>query len=214
MPIKKRRRAQAAPANYRAWRSQLKSAGLFGKKVSLRGPVTAAQKRTIAKYKDVLSGKAKLLDTGSDASARKFRSTYGLSGRGSKVIVPKAKGERITFSKKTAAIKIKKGRETKVLEENFGAGPAVPGTRLFYTLEFNRGADTEKYRFESFDELLSFMMPYEKDKAGPPKRKGWKSWRRYVYKEYLDNETIKEERDEGVNIKTARKSASKARRKK
>lgn len=203
MPSKKRRSAQASQnQNYREWRSRLKAQGLFGRRVNLRSKVTPAQKRQIAKYKDVATGKAKVFRV-AKKDAPKLRKLFGLKGKDDIVVVPKKKGERVTYSKKTGEITIAKKDRKRILEAEFKEGKQIPGTRLFYSIYFQRGDDEESYSFEDFEELKRFMSEYEKDSV-KPKRKGWKTWRQYVVREYLDNEEISERREEGTYIKTKR----------
>lgn len=213
MPTKKRRAPQGpSKSDYRRWRGTLKSQGLFGKRVSLSKPVTAAEKRTIKRYRDVIEGKAKVISVPKKQAA-KFRREYGFKGKGETLIVPKKKGERITFNTKTGEITAKKGDRAKVFESEFKSGKIIPGTRLFYTIYFHRGAEEESYSFEDFNELKSFMMTYEKDRAGPPRRKGWKNWKQYVVREYLDNEEINERKEEGFVVKGKPKTTNKRKHK-
>lgn len=203
MASKKSAAPQGRDKNYRRWRKQLRDAGLFGKRTSLRAKVSKSQKTKIDKYKDVISGKAKAV-TMTETHARKIRKLYGLKGTGGTVIVPKKKGERITFAKSTDEITIRKkgGRKT-VLTPNFKARIVPPGKRLFYTIEFARGNDTERYRWEDHDMLVAFMTPYETKEKNP-----WKDWRAYLILDYLDKEEIADARAEGDVVNTKRKPKS------
>lgn len=204
MPSKKSKPPQAGgEKNYRRWRKQLREAGLFGKRTSLRAKVSKSQKSKIDKYKDVISGKAKAV-TMSEKHAREIRKLYGLQGAGGTVVVPKKKGERITFAKTKDEITItKKGGRKTVMSPDFKARLVPPGKRLFYTIEFARGSDTERYRFEDHEELIRFMTPYEQK----PKN-AWKNWRAYLVLDYLDKEEIAEARADGDVINTKRKPKS------
>src|SRR5258708_7401437 len=127
MPSKKRHSrqpAQPSKSDLRKWRSALKAQGLFGKRVKLNKPITAQQKRVISKYKDVATGKAKAFHV-AKKDAPKMRRLFGLKGKDDIVIVPKSKGEKITYSKKTGEIKIKKGDRTKIIEGEFKPGKEI-----------------------------------------------------------------------------------------
>lgn len=204
MATKKRASAQSKiPASkLKQYRKELKSKGLFSKRTSLRGKVTKAQERQIRKYQNVVMGNAKIF-TAPKKDAARLRKLYGLTGSGETIIVPKNKGDKISFNKKNSEITIKNKRGKRVYSPDFQSRPIPAGQRLFYTLEFARGGDTEKYRFEDYEMLEKFMHEYEVSGR-------WKNWRAYVVLDYLDKDEIAEARDDGDRINPRRKAKGRA----
>lgn len=180
MPTKKKRAAQPSEKKLKQYRAILKKQGFVSKRTSLRGKVTPSQKRTISKFMDLLTGKATVVKAASKKQAAQFKKT-GFQVKDEKIIVPKAKGERFTFNKKTGTLRSTRkvgGKKITKTIANGELGAIKPGQ--FYTVPFEGGLI--KYRFSSLDTLITFMAPYEDKKHNP-----YKKWRSYVEIETIED---------------------------
>lgn len=169
MPSKKSaaRQAQKTKSDLR----KLKSLGLVDK-VDLRKKPTPAIKRTLTKYKDVLTGKATVISA-DKATAAKYRKI--LQTKGDKIIVPRKTGERVSISKDGVIhTKRKAYGETveKVIGRKVEKAKPVEGERTYYTIPMARGKKKiERRRFGSFEQLLHFMRAYDFD---------FNDWEKYI----------------------------------
>ena len=167
MSIKKGKGAQGARRTYNE-RAKLKDLGFFSKTVDLRKKPTKYQLKIIDKFRAVLDGNAAVVDVG-----RKGVKDYkkGFLSKGSLVVVPKQKGERVTFDKGTGFITAKSKGRNRIIVPQKGKPlkkyKAKKGRKIYYTVPFANGG---KIRFDDFHELQQFMNAY----------KSYMNWRDYM----------------------------------
>lgn len=157
---------QAQRSQYKKNVQKLQRAGLIGD-VDFRKKPSPATIKKIQRHRDILSGKATVVQVPDVKTAQRLRKTLGLKGSGKTLIVPKEKGERYSFQKSTGEIvSRRKGYnpgETikKTLGDKFKVRPK--DGKLYYTIpERTRGAGRLKRQtFASFDEMLYYLSKYE-----------------------------------------------------
>jgi len=185
MATKKRGTAQASK-NLRRDRAKLKSLGLLRKRVDLRKKPSRAEKNALAKFADVLRGRAKVIEAKDKKQARAFSKSFRTVDN--KVIVPVKKGERVSFSKKSGELKTtRKTKSGKRVTKTIAAGELGPLAKgQYYVVPFGSGGNEIRYRFNTLKTMLEFMQPYE-EKENP-----YKNWRQYVEIEDIEDggETI------------------------
>ncbi len=176
MPKHIRTKAQAK-SDKRAVR-KLRELGII-KRADLRRPPTAAQKRTIRKYADVVSGRAKVVRPKNPSSYKKL---FRVAGKN--VIVPKRKGERVSVNRAGEIVRKRKvgGRKSR---GTFKHAPRPEefrprkGHRVVYALPVNRGGgEIEWYRYASWDKLVADMQTGS--------LKGYRNFTDYVVEEELE----------------------------
>ena len=178
MATKKSRHLQDAKRS-RAERRRLRELGLISKHVDLRKKPTKAQLKTIEKYRDLLTGKAKVIEV-PKGRAREFK---GFVRKGRKVIVPRQKGETIKFEKKSGRIvATKKGRK-RIIHTKGKIGKPAKGKKFFYSVPFANGATIT---FDSRAELANFMANYAT----------YKNWRQYLEIIEVDDDGYSPDDDE------------------
>ncbi len=157
---------------------KLRDLGII-KKADLRKPPTAAQKRTIRKYADVLTGRAKIVRPKNPSSYKKL---FRVAGKN--VIVPKRRGEKISVSKSGEIVRKRKvgGRKS---SGTFKHAPRPEefkprrGARVVYALPVNRGGgEVEWYRYSSWEKLVADMQTGS--------LKGYRNFTDYVVEEELE----------------------------
>jgi hypothetical protein len=186
VPTKSRSKKQSlktfSTKEWRAKRKRLRELGILIRRTDLRKPVSPHQKRIIAEYSDVLEHRATVLDAGTAARAK--RAAGELRRRGSKIIVPRAPGDRIRLSKEGDIIvkaKIYGATITRrPVSEVAARGARKPsGADIKYAIDFHRGGYApETFRFNTWKELTDFMDRYSNRRAKP-----WRNWRRYAWQE-------------------------------
>lgn len=187
MSSKKKRSAQAAKKStartdkqLRADRKKLRELGLISKKVNLRKKPNTYQKRLIERYRDLLSGKAKLVELKDKNEAKQYKDTFQVVDN--KIIVPKRKGERITYNKKTGELKTKRKVAGRTITKTISKGEL--GELKFgeyYVIQFGGG---QRFRTNSLKVLQDFMQGYETKPRNP-----FKNWRAYVEIEHVEDST-------------------------
>lgn len=90
---------------------KLKSLGLYDG--DLRKKPTRYLIGQTKKFRDVLSGSAKVVSTPSRKTAKEYKSSF--KTKGNKIIVPAVKGDRVTYSKKTREIVTRRTRHERKL---------------------------------------------------------------------------------------------------
>lgn len=153
---------------------KLISTGLYTGKVDLRKVTshqtpTPYQRKLIAKYANVIAGKATVLRPADPKSYGKI-----FEVKGDAVIIPVRKGETFRVDAKTGRIKGRRRTRRGTIKQEFI--PIKPGASIKrskeptqYAIPFNRGDHLEWQRHPSFDALKSFMTEYAK-------YKGWKKY--------------------------------------
>lgn len=176
MNSKKKRSAQAAINRQRKQLKLLRDKGLI-KRFDARRKITPAQKKSLTKYADVVSGKAAVISAKDKKQAAKFKNSFKVVG--DKIIVPKTKGERVAFSKKTGELKTTRKVGGKSVTKTISDGELAPlGKGQYYVISFAGG---QKFRTNDFKTLQNFMAGYEKKPQRP-----FKDWRQYVEIETID----------------------------
>jgi hypothetical protein len=164
-------RSKAQAARDKKALKTLKASGLYSGKTDLRRSPTPYQKSQIRRFADVITGKATVVRPKSPSA---YRGKFDV--KGDKVIVPRAKGERIGLSKTgkiTRTRKTPRGpRKATIIpvgppKPGRGIPPAPPpGKALVYYLPFRRGSGkgqtTQWMRF-SYDKLVNFFIEYDLD---------------------------------------------------
>lgn len=191
MPSKKRRAGKAPSTNkIRRDLRKLRDSGLISKRVDLRKKPTAAQKRLLKKYDDVLKGRAVAIDTGSAKKARAYKKGY--TTKGNVVIVPRQKGERVRYNKKTNTLSSTRKVRGKTVTKTVVSGQLPPlGPNEFYVLPFAGG---QRFRTNDLTLLLQFGGDYESRKVNP-----FKNWQSYV-----EIETVEDEGENVIPISSSR----------
>lgn len=186
MPSTKKQKSQAA--RLKKDRAKLRSLGLLSKKVDLRKKPTTYQKKLIERYRDVLTGKAKIVKAKDASAASKFKKTYDVTG--DKIIVPVRKGERIQYSeKKNEIVATRKERGKTIRTTRISEGELAPLEKgQYWVVPFAGG---QRFRTNDFKTLLDFMKFYESKPDRP-----YKNWRRFV-----EIEDYEDADDETINIK-------------
>lgn len=172
------RRKKSASKKLLKQRAKLKSYGLLSKRVDLRRKPTSYQKKLIARYQDVLRGKAQVVSAATPKQAAKFKHSFQVIG--DKIVVPRGKGEKIKFSKKTGELRATRTVGGKKITKTMSDGelaPLLPGQ--YYVIEFAGG---QRFRTNDFATLQTFMQGYEKKEYKP-----FKDWRKYVQIETLED---------------------------
>ncbi len=199
MSSNKKRSRKGDNIKYRKQLKLLREYGLISKKTNLRKRVTPAQKRTIKKYSDVLTGKAKVIEAKDKKQAAKFKQQFDV--KGDKIIVPVQKGERVSFNKKKGTLKTSRKVAGKTVKRELTGGElAKLGFGQYYVIQFGGG---QKFRTNDFKVLQDFMMGYEKKPHKP-----FKNWKRYV-----EIETIEEQSGDEIAISKYRPRYKKATKK-
>jgi len=177
---------RSAQANRRAKKERdrqiqrLKDYGLVSKRQNIKSAVT--RRNLLSKYKDVLTGKATVV-TVPKGFAAKLKSSMRVVGP--KVVVPRERGERVTFEKSSERITTSRkvgGQRVKRIVYTGGAMPKPrKGKKFMYAVPFTGGG---RVRFDSFAALKDFMQPYH----------SYKNW-----KDYLEIEEVDADEDEGAD---------------
>lgn len=138
----------------------------------------------IAKFDAVLKGKARVVQPKNPARFKGIFETVG-----SRVIVPRRKGEKITVDKSGEIVSIRKsGKRTirargRTVKRGDEIARPAPHSNVQYVIPFHgRGGETNWFRFPDYDELKKFMAGYD-----------YKDWKDYVIVEDVDNELDDEE---------------------
>lgn len=165
MASRKRTVAQDAKRT-RAERRRLKELGLISKHVDLRKKPSKQQLKTIEKYRDVLTGKAVVLE----APKGRSREYKGFIRKGRKIIVPKKPGERVDIEKDTGRIiarPVGKRGAKRIIVHKGKLGKPRKGKKFFYSVPFANG---QSVTFDKKKDLADFMVKY----------KTYKNWRQYI----------------------------------
>jgi len=178
---------------------KLRDMGLLTKRVDLRKRPTSYQKGMVTKFADVLKGKAKVFTAKDKASARRFKNSYVV--RDDKIIVPREKGERITFDPDANELKSTRTYRGRKLTRVIASGDlALLGKGEYYVVPFAGG---QRFRTNDLKLLLEFMKEYEQ------RSRPYTNWRAYVEIETLEDE------DDTISISSyRRKRKSKSKRSK
>lgn len=183
MPNKKRGGSQANREKKSLRR--LRDLGLYTGKRDLRKAPTRHQKSLIAKYADVLAGRAAVVEP---KNPKSYSNLYEHVGK--KVIVPRRKGERITVNKKGEITGTRRDARGKTVRTRYrrtpvGEVPSKPGRRVQYAIPFIRGRDANGravlnwFRFPSWDAMREYM-------AGSASIRGYENWPDFVVEEFAD----------------------------
>jgi hypothetical protein len=172
--------AKQVAADKKALRT-IRNLGLSKGKIDLRKNPTPAQKRLIARFKDVITGKAAVV---TPPDAKKYKGVFKVVGN--KVIVPRRKGEKITIEKRTGDIvsKRKVGGRTvttrgMILQKGEMVKPPENPTTQ-YAVPFRvKGGGVRWQRFTSWSDLNRFMREYEVR---------YPRWKEYVVEEMVGQE--------------------------
>lgn len=173
--------------------ARLKSRGLYSG--DARKKPTAYGKSLLKKFADVLGGRAAPVKTGSKIA--KAYKEAGFQTRREKVIIPKKPKDRVVFSKKSGRIsrttRTATGEKSKQIIEPIGKSGdirALPkarkGKQTFYAVPFGSAKNQYIVRFSSFEELQTFMQPYERKERNP-----YLDWQKYVFIEELDSKAAR-----------------------
>lgn len=188
LSIKKRAARQSkskifTSREFYAKRRRLKELGILVKRTDLRKAPTKHQRKLIREYADLLAGRAAVIEA---PSAKAARVAAGPLRRvGNKIIVPKAKGDRIRYRNGQIEVKAKiygANVTRRPVYEVFESGARKPiGDDIQYAIDFHRGSHSpETYRFKTWKELSDFMDRYSHRKRDP-----WRDWRKYAWIETL-----------------------------
>lgn len=142
---------KSSRAQYQSDVKKLRATGLYTGGADARKRPSPYIKTILKKYSDVLSGKSVVVEN--PKAAKKYKGTFRT--KGDLVIIPKAKGEKISVSKKTGEITStrKYGKQTiksKALPEGKVESEAKLKKKGFWVLHLKQGA----WRFESYDEMV------------------------------------------------------------
>jgi hypothetical protein len=153
--------------------------------------LSPAQKRMVTKYKDVVTGKAQVLEPRAPKEYGKVFRTVG-----KKVIVPRGKGERWHVNKAGNMVRVRKGpRGEKIsgITRRVKPGAEIPlppppsqpqptGWSIPFARKLGKGQyKLEWVRFTSRDELDRFMKEYEKRQRG-----SYLDWANFVMEDYYE----------------------------
>jgi len=204
MATKSKARLQAK--SQRRQLAKLKSAGLYSGKIDGRKKPSKYQQSLIAKYKDVVTGKASVVKP---KDAKSYKSIFQVVG--DKVIVPRRKGEKIRITEKGSIAGERKvgGRKVRTYFKKVKRGETLAADKkpTMYFVPFIRGKDgkgkpiIEWKRFPNLDMLKQFMEGYD-----------YKDWTDYVVKERVDPDAPYTNSDE-LNARLNKKIGNKKRRK-
>ena len=193
MSTKKLRGAQLK--EYRHNLAMLKRKGLVSDKINAaKHKPTDYMLRQIRKYKPVLEGKAAVVKV-SKEDAKKFSDDFAVKNR--RVVVPKAEGEKVRYSKKTGQItgtrtqygqKIKRRRLKIKTNEDIRR---LEGKGIRFAIHF-AGGTVYRFSFADGDNgIITFMETYEQRERNP-----FKNWHKYVEVEEVDDDDDDEGDDE------------------
>lgn len=178
MSSKKSKRAQAAQKRLLRDRKALRKMGLLTKRVDLRKKPTPHQIKQIEKFRDVLSGRAKVFEASSKKAAKVYGQSYQVIDN--KIIVPRSKGEKLSYDPETNELKSTRKINGKRVTRTMASGELGSlGPNEYYVIPFAGG---QRFRTNDLKTLLDFMTGYEKKKDRP-----FKNWRRYVEIEHVDD---------------------------
>lgn len=181
----------------RAALKKLKGAGLYSGKLP-RGGLTEYQKRLVIRFDDVVKGRAKVV---TPKNPKDYSKLYDV--KGDKVIVPRAKGEKIKINKRGNIERERKGPRGETITSRPrrtkpGELPPQPPPerRIQYAIPFARKLGKNRYRldwkrFPSWDSLASFMRTYEQEGR-------YEDWTNFVFEEEISN-IPQAERDRALN---------------
>jgi hypothetical protein len=169
---------------------KLRDAGLYSGKQDKRKSLTPYQKRLVAKYDAVIKGRAVVLEPSNPKSYSKLYQV-----RGSKVIVHREKGERISVTKSGEIKRTKRGPIGETITKTGkalapGQLPSRSQRRIQYAIPFARKTGRGQYtmhwvRFPTWDDLAKFMGEYES--AGR-----YEDWTNYVFEEEVSDLSVAE----------------------
>lgn len=162
-------------------KSQLKKLrDKLGVKVDLRKKPGRKERNLLQKFKDVLTGKSTVVDVGSKTRAKRYRDFKKV---GSKVVVPRRKGERIRATKEgdIATTRKVRGKTVKsvIAPKKPGEIKTPKGKRKIIAIPFQSPGGIVYQRFPNWAEAETFMQGYER----------YKNWKDYVVVEFVDKES-------------------------
>lgn len=190
MPTKKLTVAQQR--KIKSQLSKLKDLGLY--KGDLRKKPAKAADNALRTFADVLSGKSTVVKP---SNPGRFKGIYRTVGKS--VIVPKAKGERITIDKTGEIVSKRKVGNRTVTRRGIDLpkGKKIPkpddseNVRTQYVIPFNAsGGETNWMRFPDWQSLENFMAGYN-----------YKGWQDYVIEEKFGEEIDDDELNERLERK-------------
>lgn len=174
MATKSRRKSQLQ--KFRTDVARLKELGLVSKRVDAkRQKATKYMQGQVEQFRDVLTGKAKAVAAPDRKTAKKFSDKFRV--KGSKVVIPAGKQERIRYSKTTdefvASYTTGRKRVTKHYSANrFEDIIKLPqGDNILYRIPLGN----HSFTFDNEADLIAFMHPYETNPRNP-----YKNWQRYL----------------------------------
>lgn len=182
----------------RAALKKLRTAGLYGGKIP-RGKLNKYQQSLVNKFDAVVKGKAKVV---SPKNPKDYSKLYQV--KGSKVIVPRAPGEKISINKNGNVVRERKGPRGEPIKSTSrrtkpGELPPkpVPPKQVRYAIPFARKLGKGRYalhwqRFPTWDALAAFMATYEKEGR-------YEDWTNFVFEEEISDTRPKAERDRALN---------------
>ena len=163
-------------AQARAFRSdvaKLKAKGLVSKRVDARKQQpTRYMQGQVKKFSDVLSGKATVIHTPKRAQAKEFAEKFRTKGKA--VVVPTRKGEKLTYSKKYGDISASQKVGGKTVHR-YIAPKGATKRKLTGNLIYTIPVGNTRQSFDTWDDLVLFMEPYEANPRNP-----YKNWQPYV----------------------------------
>lgn len=175
-------------------RAKLKGLGLLPSRVDLRKKVTAADKRAIRKFGDVLKGRASVVTMPDKKAAAKYKDKFFV--RGSKVVIARQKGERFKVQGgRIIGVRKEYGRKiTKTIAPTGETvppqiGPKQPST-LHYAIPFQRQDELEWFTFTQYQDLENFMA---RDSI-----RNYKDWQKHVV--FLSVEDLAEIKEGGETV--------------
>lgn len=165
------------PDQLRKFRSDiasLKSKGLLSKRVDARSQKPTRYMRSqIKKFSDVLSGKAAVVKA-PRSKAKEFSDKYIV--KGNKVVVPKRKGETVSYSKSSNTIVASsKVGEKRVRRRMSAKAPTKHEAPLKGNVLYVIPLGNTRQSFDTWSDLVLFMEPYENNPKNP-----YKEWMQYV----------------------------------
>lgn len=160
--------------------AKLKAKGLVSKyKDARKQKPTRYMRSQVEKYRDVLEGKATVQHIPRN-KAKQFSDKFRVKGRA--VVIPKEKGETVSYSKKSNEFYGVRRIGNKRIRKSYSSGKFEDVIKLprnegkFYRIEFAGG---QVWTFDAVEDLVAFMHPYEAKPKNP-----FKDWGKYV--EILD----------------------------
>jgi hypothetical protein len=144
--------------------------------------------RILRRFADVLRGAASVIGLPSLKASKPYRDNPHLRVRGKKVIVPRRKGERVRYDRKTGQIKTRRREYDRSIETIIPSSPierasiAPSGEKIQYAIPIGGPGHVE--RFDTYADLDNFMRPYEfthivSDKYGV-RPVSYLDWRQHV----------------------------------